>query len=62
MTDKTVEKTVETTGDNLIGFPGKDGNTPSGRGAKMAIRVAQGIVREIAENHLMPGAKLPPRA
>ncbi|MSP42037.1 MAG: FadR family transcriptional regulator [Alphaproteobacteria bacterium] len=59
MTDKVVEKAVDA-GDNLIGFPGKDTNGPPGRGAKMAIRVAQGIVREIAENHLMPGAKLPP--
>jgi len=32
----------------------------NGRGAKMAIRVAQGIVREIAARHLLPGAKLPP--
>ncbi len=45
---------------NLIGFPGKDSNGVHGRGAKMAIRVAQGIVREIADKHLLPGAKLPP--
>ena len=32
----------------------------NGRGAKMAIRVAQGIVSEIASKHLLPGAKLPP--
>lgn len=30
------------------------------RGRKMAIKVAQGIVREIAENNMAPGAKLPP--
>ncbi len=59
MTDKTVEKS-EDAADNLIGFPGKDANGSHARGAKMAIRVAQGIVREIAEKHLMPGAKLPP--
>lgn len=35
-------------------------NGSSGRGAKMAILVAQGIVREIADKHLLPGAKLPP--
>ncbi|MGK2871198.1 MAG: FadR/GntR family transcriptional regulator [Alphaproteobacteria bacterium] len=46
--------------ENLVGFPGKDGNGVHGRGAKMAIRVAQGIVREIANKHLLPGAKLPP--
>ncbi len=34
---------------------------PQGRrGRKMAIKVAQGIVREIAENNMAPGAKLPP--
>jgi GntR family transcriptional regulator, transcriptional repressor for pyruvate dehydrogenase complex len=59
MTDKTVVKS-EDAADNLIGFPGKDANGSHARGAKMAIRVAQGIVREIAEKHLMPGAKLPP--
>ena len=55
MTEKSVAEV-----DNLVGFPGKDVNGVNGRGAKMAIRVAQGIVREIAEKHLMPGAKLPP--
>lgn len=40
----------------------KDDKAPAanGRGAKMAIRVAQGIVSEIANKHLLPGAKLPP--
>jgi len=55
MTDKTASAE-----ENLIGFPGKDTNGVTGRGAKMAIRVAQGIVREIADKHLLPGAKLPP--
>jgi len=59
MTDKSVVDI-----ENFIGFPGKDGNgghgAGHGRGAKMAIRVAQGIVREIADKQLLPGAKLPP--
>lgn len=38
----------------------RNGNGGQGRGVKMAIRVAQGIVREIAKRRLPPGTKLPP--
>lgn len=45
---------------NLADFSAKDSNGLNGRGVKMAIRVAQGIVREIANRQLPPGTKLPP--
>lgn len=54
-----VEKAADTI-ERLISHPGKEASGHAGRGAKMAILVAQGIVREIAARKLLPGAKLPP--
>lgn len=58
MTDSSISQSPTDATENSATAEGN--GKRAGRGVKMAIRVAQGIVREIADNKLEPGAKLPP--